>query len=163
MLEAALQSIRAGLSDPLTIVVGLLAGAVVGTWRRALVAGAVATVVLLGVDIATGLVHPGHIAWALVPANFVAPLVWASAGFVGKRWYDDGERAGVRLARGLLLGAVAGAVVGLAIGLAYVNLAATGAREGAASAATMLAALLTGALGAIIGMILAIGRPPSKS
>ena len=158
MLEAALQSIRSGLSDPLTIVIGLLAGALAGSWRRALAAGAVATMLLLGIDVATGLVHPRHIAWTLAPVNFVAPLTWAMLGLVGRRWHDYGERAGLRLARGLALGALAGAVAGLAAGLAYVNLVASGTPEAEASAMTMVAALLGGAVGAIIGMIRAI-RP----
>lgn len=159
MLEAVIQSIRVGLADPLTIVAGLLAGALSRSWQRALAAGAVVTLLLLGIGVATGAVHPHHIAWALVPANFVAPLAWTAVGFLGKRWHDDGERAGVRLARGLALGAVAGAVVGLVAGLALVNLAAVGARDGEASATTMLATLLGAAVGAIAGMIRAISRP----
>ena len=162
MFEAVVQSIRAGLGDPLTIVTGLLAGALSRSWPRALVAGGVDTLLLLGVGVATGTVDPHHIAWALVPANFIAPLAWAAAGFLGKRWHDDGERAGVRLARGLALGAVAGAVIGLVAGLLFVNLADVDAREGEASAMTMLAALLGAAIGAIIGMIRAVrGTPPA--
>ena len=160
MLEAALQSIRTGLADPLTVVVGLLAGALAGTWRRALAAGAVAAMLLLGIDVATGLVHPRRIAWALVPVNFVAPLTWAMLGLLGRRWHDSGERAGLRLARGLALGAVTGGIAGLALGLAYVNLAVADMRQGEASAMTMLAALLGVAIGAIIGMMRAIVLHP---
>lgn len=159
MLDAIVHSIRAGLGDPLTIVLGLFAGALARSWRRALAAGAVVTLLLLGLGIATGGVDPRHIAWALVPANFVAPLTWALVGFLGRRWHEDGERAGVRLARGLALGAVAGAAIGLVAGLAYVNLATVGAGGGAASALTMLGTLLGGAIGAIAGMIRAISRP----
>jgi hypothetical protein len=159
MFDAVVQSIRIGLGDPLTIVAGLLAGALSRSWQRALAAAAVVTLLLLGLAIATGAVHPHRIAWVLVPANFVAPLAWTAAGFLGRRWHDEGERAGVRLARGLTLGAVVGAVIGLVAGLAVVNLATVGVRDGEASAMTMLAALLGAAVGAIAGMIRAISRP----
>lgn len=140
MFDAVVDSIRLGLADPLTIIVALLAGALAGSWPRALAAGAVATLLLLGVDVATGLVDPRHIAWPLLPANFVAPLAWASLGFLVKRWHDDGEAAGVRLARGLAVGTDVGAVGGLAVGLASCNLAAVRTAEGDARAVTRLAA-----------------------
>ena len=165
MFDAVVDSIRLGLADPLTIIVALLGGALARSWPRALAAGAVATLLLLGIDVATGLVDPRHIAWPLLPANFVAPLAWAALGLLIRRWHDDGEAAGVRLARGLAIGTVVGTVAGLAIGLAYVSLAAVSAAQGEASAMTMLAALLGGAVGAIVGMMRVISprpEPPSQ-
>lgn len=159
MFDAAIEALRAGLADPLTIVAALLGGALARSWPRALAAGAAATMLLLGVDVATGLVDPHRIAWALAPVNFIAPLAWAAAGHLGRRWHDDGERAGVHLARGLALGTVLGSIAGLALGLAWVNLADVPGREGEASAMTMLGVLLGGAVGAIAGMIRAVRRP----
>lgn len=162
--ETALLVLQTGLADPLTIVAGLVAGTLSRSWSRTFFAGLAAAVLLLGVEVATGRVHPQHIAWLLLPAKFMPAMLWAAIGHVGWRWHDAGERAGLRLARGLALGVVGGAIVGFASGLGYVNCPVTGAVGREASWMTMVAALLGGAIGAIIGMIRAISRPsPSHS